>query len=274
MKLFDLLQATAPSSISPYSCKIHLAGWNGKEHPLDVYFRGDFDGWQAWQTKRNFHREYIISLINLDHANKWLFVGIYSSSGYEEKPYDGGKDYFYNTTPVDGYAELAGRLVVTFQRSGRASYLDAERWADSLLVSELKEEKLKIRDFPGFNKVCISKQELDTIVRQELPGWKSALSNVAGVYLITDKKNGKLYVGSACGEGGIWGRWSSYAHNGHGGNVELRHLLKSIGELHAQNFQYTILEIADTHASKDDIVSRECYWKNVFISREFGYNKN
>lgn len=274
MKLFDLLQATAPSSISPYSCKIHLAGWNGKENPLDVYFRDQFDDWQAWQSKRNFQREYIISLINLDYGNKWLFVGLYRSDGYEEKPYDGGMDYFYNTTPVDEYAELAGRLVVSFQRSGRASYLNAERWAENLEVSELRSEKMKIQDFPGFNRVRISKAQLDIIVRQGLPGWKSALSNVAGVYLITDLKNGKLYVGSACGEGGIWSRWSCYAKTGHGGNIELRQLLSTVGEERTKHFQYTILEIADTHASAEDVRARESYWKDVLTSRQFGYNKN
>ena len=35
----------------------------------------------------------------------------------------------------------------------------------------------------------------------------------------TYTKTGKHYVGSASGaQGGIWGRWSEYAHTKHGGN--------------------------------------------------------
>lgn len=33
---------------------------------------------------------------------------------------------------------------------------------------------------------------------------------------------GKLYVGKADGEDGIWGRWLSYAATVHGGNVGLK----------------------------------------------------
>ena len=38
------------------------------------------------------------------------------------------------------------------------------------------------------------------------------------------------------------------------------------------NFQYSILEIADTHASDDDILDRESYWMKVLKTREFGLN--
>jgi hypothetical protein len=92
--------------------------------------------------------------------------------------------------------------------------------------------------------------------------------------LITDTKTGKLYVGSATGEGGIWSRWSDYSKNGHGGNKELIKILKDEGAEYSDNFQYSVLEIADTHSSKDDVLERESYWKNVLCSRDFGYNAN
>jgi len=37
---------------------------------------------------------------------------------------------------------------------------------------------------------------------------------------------GKLYVGSAYGDSGVWGRWREYARSGHGGNLHLRRLVQ------------------------------------------------
>ena len=72
-----------------------------------------------------------------------------------------------------------------FQRSGRASYLNAETWAARLQVDELKPERMSVQEFPGYNQICIAKATLDIIVRQQLATWKGALSNVGGIYLIT-----------------------------------------------------------------------------------------
>jgi hypothetical protein len=56
--------------------------------------------------------------------------------------------------------------------------------------------------------------------------------------------------------------------------TELGVLLQHQGENYAHNFQYSILEIADLQDSGDQICVRECHWKNVLMSREFGYNAN
>ena len=78
MNFFQLINSLDPE-ISPNRCKIHLAGWDGKDDPLDRYFAGDFDEWQTWQTRRNFEREFVLSLIQLPERNKWLFAGIFGS---------------------------------------------------------------------------------------------------------------------------------------------------------------------------------------------------
>jgi hypothetical protein len=113
-------------------------------------------------------------------------------------------------------------------------------------------------------------------VAQEIESWKSALSSVAGVYLITDTETGRHYVGSAYGEGGIWARWKSYSESGHGHNKILKNLLKKKRTDYSHNFQFSILEMADTNASKDDVLEREAHWKYALCSREShgGYNAN
>jgi len=271
VQLFDLIALSNPD-VKPPSCKIHLATWNGEENPLDVYLAGEFDEWQKWQTKRNFERKCVISLISLPIKNQWLFVGLYQSSGAEWK--DDRNLFYYELSPDPSCLEIQGRLVVSFARSGRQPYLSAEKWAQDVRVIELRAEKLSIAEFPGFREVNLSKAELKSIVNQSLESWRTALSNVAGIYVISDTATGKLYVGSASGQGGIWQRWSQYAKTSHGGNKELRSFLREYGDEASEHFRFAILEIADIHSSEKDILRRESHWKEILLSREYGYNAN
>ena len=175
---------------------------------------------------------------------------------------------------MNEFQELSGRLILNFSRSGRQSYLNAENCADGILINELMPDRMVVEDFMGYSKVLLSKKKLEIIIAQNIASWKAALSNVSGVYLITDTNTGKLYVGSATGESGIWQRWSGYAGNGHGGNRDLQVLLSEKGNDYSNYFQYSILEIADTHASINDVLIRESYWKDVLCSRKHGYNAN
>lgn len=271
MRLFDLLRIYLPD-INESECKIHLAGWNGSENPVDVFLAGDLKEWQSWQTKKNFERKYVITLLQLPSGNKWLFADGYYSSGCE---YIEKEEYYrYRTSEICNFQELSGRLILEFTRSGRQSYLNAENWTDEILVSELMPVKMAIEDFAGYSRVLLSKKKLKIIITQGIVSWRTALSNVSGIYLITDINTGKFYVGSATGEGGIWQRWTAYADNGHGGNRELQALLSEKGNDYSNHFQYSILEIADTHSSPTDVLARESYWKDVLCSRKHGYNAN
>ncbi|MBK7875559.1 MAG: GIY-YIG nuclease family protein [Planctomycetes bacterium] len=142
------------------------------------------------------------------------------------------------------------------------------------MVAELRAEPVRIVEFPGFKFVHLQKHELETIVRDQTPSWRSALSSVGGVYLICDEETGKLYVGSAYGEGGFWQRWTQYAENGHGGNVELKEMIRCYGPARCTSFRYSILEIADVATSEERVLAREAHWKRVLLSRQHGLNAN
>lgn len=271
MRVFDLLQVLN-SDIRPEETKIHLATWNGEDDPIDVYLAGSFGEWQRWQTRRNFERRFVISLIGLPGTDRWLFAGLHNSTDAEWV--ETRKLYRYTLDEDPGCKALNGRLVVSFRRPGRQSYLNAENWLGEMRVSEIRAEPLSVGEFPGFKAVNLTKTELELVVRESHESWRTALSNVAGVYLISDTGSGKLYVGSASGEGGIWQRWSSYAADGHGGNVELRRLLVDEGGERAKKFRYSILEIDDVHASAQDILTRESHWKDILMSRTRGLNGN
>jgi hypothetical protein len=211
-------------------------------------------------------------LIKLPGLDRWLFAGIHTSNGCEWDEEE--RLFYYSLDEMQHYSELNGRLIVRFKRPGRQSYLNAERWIENIALDEILPERMSIAEFPGFRMIDISKGELDLIISHALETWKVALSNVAGVYLITDTKSGKLYVGSATGAGGIWQRWSEYSRSGHGGNKDLKSLIKEDGLERASSFRYSILELADLHDSSEDVLCRESHWKKILQTREHGLNSN
>jgi len=135
-------------------------------------------------------------------------------------------------------------------------------------VVELKGYK-SIGEFHSFSQIDLNFYDLKMIT--QFPDsnitWVKALSSVNGVYLIKDKLSGKLYIGSAYGEQGIYGRWSAYAQNGHGGNLELK-------DLDPFNFQFSILEIVPATTTVDGVIDCENRWKEKLGTRQFGLNKN
>jgi hypothetical protein len=181
--------------------------------------------------------------------------------------------YRYTLLERPGTEELKGRLVVNFKRT-RIAHRLAEGIEKDLKVEEMYAKRLSIKEFPGYTRVNISKADLDLIVAQQVSTWRSVLGAVKGVYVISDIKTGKLYVGSATGEGGLWARWSDYSGSGHGGNKELIALLKEKGKDYSRHFRFAILETADTKTDEKEIERRETHWKKVLRSKEHGYNAN
>lgn len=101
------------------------------------------------------------------------------------------------------------------------------------------------------------------------------LSAIRGVYLITDLNTGKLYVGSAYGDDGIWGRWSEYVvTGGHGGNKSLRELIEKDEHYASKHFQFSILMLLPKTVTADEAVSKEKLFKRKLGSNSFGLNKN
>ncbi len=135
-------------------------------------------------------------------------------------------------------------------------------------VVEIKGKK-SIGDFQSYSLVDLSFQGLKKLIQNPDTNltWLKALSSVNGVYLIKDKTSGKLYVGSAYGEQGIFGRWSEYANNGHGG-------VQKLEDLDPDNFQFSILEIVPTTTTADGVIDCENRWKEKLGTRKFGLNIN
>ena len=112
-------------------------------------------------------------------------------------------------------------------------------------------------------------------VKNNYTDWRKALSAVKGVYLINDTNTGKLYIGSAYGEDGLWGRWSEYvATDGHGGNKALKALIAADGMYAYKHFQFSILMLLPKTVTPDEAIRKEQLFKRKLGTNSFGLNNN
>lgn len=156
--------------------------------------------------------------------------------------------------------DLSGRLVIDWGSSERAWIQRADNQNKSVLhIRETFQEP----EFPGYLRFM---EPLSKIERLPIT-WIAALRVSRGVYLLTCPRTREQYVGSATGSEGFYGRWLVYSPNNHGGNV----MLKS---REASDYQVSILDVAGSSASSDDIVAMETLWKKKLQSREMGLNGN
>ncbi len=167
----------------------------------------------------------------------------------------------FELEPLEHYADWIGRLVITWPKP----YQQWWRWAarGKFDVAAITPESRFIRGMPDWSELILSWAELQTLPS----GWASALAQWRGVYFIFDARRRGGYVGSACGEDNILGRWRDYARTGHGGNRELRHSDPA-------DLRFSILQRTSPDMEPTEVASLEASWKERLHTREFGLNRN
>lgn len=161
-------------------------------------------------------------------------------------------------------ADLRSRLVIGW-RSPRAWRLNGPTAAAYPVLEIADAQPIP---FPGFDRLVLSHAQLQAVMREHrYASWCTALSSVVGIYLITDTRTGRPYVGKADGEESIRQRWHAYATNGHGGNVELR-------DLDPSSFRFSLLRVFDPATPTRDIDAAESHFKEALDSRRHGLNRN
>lgn len=249
---------------------------NGKKDPLDEYKQNpDLINvqWFLWhKDRRYFHTGNIAICLLYLYDDKWLLTTIKKITK-ELEVYDG---IGYEAEEIEEYSQYYGRLILHYHNTERRMGRKYESLMNDLEVLEILPDLYDGDDFPGYENIRLSYYQLANIINRKKAGWLAALENQKAVYLITDKKTGKLYVGSATSQYGmLLQRWTSYVNNGHGGNVELKKLVNNNGfDYIKENFQYSVLE--NYNARMDDyyILKRESWWKDTLCSRTHGYNLN
>ena len=213
--------------------------------------------------------------------DRWLFGGVFEvvncKPGKRKRDKKLGWNYTVKNTSFG--QSLIGRLIVNWSKDQRSKHRVPlnKGLLDSMVVAEVTPEPYIGEDFPGHGAIDHSFATLESLWKEGKPDWRVSLENCHGVYLITDIKAEKRYVGSAYGDTGIWSRWKKYFDTqGHGGNNRLREHLKGKGvEYVRKNIRFCLLERASSRESKNEIIARENYWKAVLLTRgKHGMNDN
>lgn len=229
-----------------------------------------FWGWYGGQ-RNYFPGQKAFSFCRMPSQDEWLFI---SAARIKDTP----KDDWAVFDVLEEYAHLFGRLIIRCYKGDTfARYtFNLSKYLNNATVKEILPCMYDGIDFSGYDNVCVSFKELETIISRQKRDWVNALSNQKAVYLITDNHTGKQYVGSATSESGmLLARWTNYVANGHGGNKELKTLVDEKGfDYVRENFQFSILENYNSKVDDGVILSRESWWKSALRTREFGYNKN
>lgn len=256
--------------------KVRFNQYNGEVEPMEVYLRNPDDvntTWLFWRAKRRYFNvgEIAFCLFQLSQ-DTWLLSTIKRIT--RELGVNDGVNY--EGEELLEYMPYFGRVIVKYRKTHQTQVVYARKVINELEVEQILPSIFDGVNFPGYDKVRLSYDQLSTIVNNHKKDWVAALENQKAVYLITDMYNGKQYVGSAYGENGmLLQRWSSYVVSGHGENKLLKEIVDDCGlDYIKQNFQYAILENYNARVDKHIILERESWWKETLGSRAFGLNAN
>lgn len=226
---------------------------------------------QTFQRRPDFGDAHHWASFASTPAGETLFLGVYRVSfqgvGQKDlpKPHTSGVDaagtyHRYKVAETHLLKELAGRLYIEWGRGTRSWIQRPDK--QNKRITELR-RSIDAPVFPGFLNFLEPLSRIESLPA----GWSDVLRSSRGVYLLTCPRTGEHYVGKAHGEAGFLGRWLQYVATGHGGNIELKAREPS-------DYNISILEVAGSSASCDEISAMETRWKLKLRSRVNGLNRN
>ena len=241
--------------------------------------------YQAYQSKPKFHDAVqLVSFYGLS-GTRAGFYGVYKVLGHvpasqgpvieayaQSKEWGaGGAGYFYSLKRDERFDDLRDRLIIDW---GQGTLAWVQK-LDNKPVLEIKEPGRSLPPFEDYLEFSLTYAELqDQFAKEEAHrDWRIPLSSVAGVYLVLAEDSGDLYIGSAYGESGIWGRWRNYASSGDGGNVKLTKLIQE-NPAYPERFRFSVLQILPRTMAREEVIKRETLYKDKLGSKAHGLNSN
>jgi len=243
-----------------------------KDNRMDLYNlyrynRPAFLEYQRGQVREVFKGVELIVVFIGEEGRRARFVGVYRILGGKKIA---EKNFYYDIEEAQGFEDLKERVIIDW---GPAT-IQWQQW-----ISNPKEiieihPGLHYQQFTDYFDFILDFRQLSEIVNNQYSDWKRMLSVTKGIYLISDTRTGKLYVGSAYGDEGIWGRWVSYvATRGHGNNKTLKELIAA-DELYGENFRFSILMLLPRTITADQAIEKEKLFKKKLGTNSFGLNNN
>jgi hypothetical protein len=233
-----------------------------------------FDDYQRSQSSagvvRRFAKASHLAGFVAGPTGECVFAGVWALHGLSGEVYrdpfvgmisDPRTLFMFKTSRLDALDAYRGRLIVDWGRG----FLSWVQWAarQDKVIAELRRE-IAEPEFPGFLSFQASLGEIAALPSS----WLAALRASRGVYLLVHRARGDIYVGSASGGDGFYGRWLAY-QNGNGGNVAMAELDGEPGD-----YDVSILETAGSGLDANAIQRVEARWKAKLASRLHGLNRN
>ena len=246
---------------------------NGNPYDWYINDRKSFIAYQSEQSEERFKNvDYIVSFIGEDGTTARM-VGVYRVLGLDKERMErvNNGHFFYQMEEVDGFDELNERVIIDWGKSA----INWHQWLDKNDKEIIAIERKGI-DWvcPDYDQIKLSFEQLQRIFRDEISVWKNKLSACNCIYVISDAKSGKLYVGSTYNRQGIWGRWAEYAKTRHGGDVELEKLIATDSNYAKDNFTWAILQTLPLRIDDEKAIAIETFWKEKLGRAACALNRN
>ena len=256
--------------------KVKFNQHNGDTNPMEEYIKNPEainTGWLFWRREKRYFNEGEIAICFFKLGkDTWVL----STIKLVTKELNKKNGINYEGEELEKYSAYYGRVIVKHHKKYQNQVRKFKMIIEDLEVSQILPTIYDGEEFPGYDNVSLSYNQLKIIITKHKRDWINALKNQKAVYLITDKESGKHYIGSATeSEGMLLTRWTTYIKNGHGGNELLKDIINEKGFNYIkENFQYSILENYNARIDDKIIITREGWWKRVLNSRTHGLNLN
>jgi hypothetical protein len=198
-----------------------------------------------------------------------VFIGAWSVAGvgrgptfnaFARQPASPTEGVVYDLRHVPAFDPYRGRLVIDWGEGFRAWVQHASRQPKPIVALLPRVQP----PFPGWARLALNLADIAAAPE----AWRQVLAAARGVYLVVHRTSGTQYVGAAHGEGGFLARWTAYA-DGHAGNLGLRELARP-----PEEYDVSVLWLASSKDSEDDVLAQEAFEKERLGSRVHGLNRN
>ena len=283
LKLNDILNLSK-EEIDNCRIEMNMTAGSGAENFLDKWLKYSDDkkkkgqctecsywGWYGSKQRNFYPGNIVFSFIRVPHINDaWLLI---SAAEILEVPKGRAK-----VRVLEKYEGLYGRLIIKCKKGNTFSryVFKLEKYLDQCIVNEILPSLYSGDEFQGYDNVHLPYDKLEDIFEGKIMHtYYEALRKITGVYCLTDTKTGRLYIGSATGDGGVAQRWGNYLNSKHGGNKDLIELYKNKGpDYFKKYFTFTLVEYFGLSYDPEKVKEREQYWKKCFDTIKHGYNEN
>lgn len=290
------LSMSSKEAVFNLSVILENAGFDAKarrrikliRHPISnktvktIYDKGYIEIYQCEQYLETFRNcDYVFSFIG-EGGSSARFIGCYKVGAslpasemrskipddYPDKAsfQDDSKSVYFDLQKTDILESLQNRLVIRWNNP-----ISWHQWATNDMPVITISPRIQ---FPGYESVSVTFQELKEIIEEQNADWFNPLSKVDGVYLIATPKG--LYVGAAYNAQGIWNRWKEYVDTKHGNHsTRLKELVDENPEI-CNEFRFSLLKVFPKRSTPKDVIDWENHFMKVLQTRNspWGMNEN